>query len=246
MLNSEKITREFKRIQSLGFIKSNRAHNTGIGKTFEDYLGVRENNSKDSDFEGFEAKSQREMAKSPISLFTKVATSPTRANEYLKDTYGKPDSMFPHITVLHTTTSGDKFNTANNSQYAFKINVDESLRRLVLIVKDFKTDQILSDDIYWSFEDIQGEKLKNTFVVSAKTRKEDEDEYFHYTKARIYYDFSFDKMIEGIKMGYVKFEVRYGVYKSGSKMGKKHDHGNGFRVTLRNLHYLFEHYVEVE
>ena len=58
--------------------------------------------------------------------------------------------------------------------------------------------------------------------------------------------FSFEKMIEGIKNGYVKFEVRYGVNKSGPKIGKKHDHGCGFRVTLKNLSNLFDTFVEVE
>lgn len=46
MLSKDKIIAEFKRIQSIGFIKSNRSHNTGIGKTFEDYLGVGENTTK--------------------------------------------------------------------------------------------------------------------------------------------------------------------------------------------------------
>ena len=246
MISSDKIRTEFKRIQGLGFIKSNRSHNTGIGKTFEDHLGVTENNSKDPDFEDFEVKSQREMSKSPITLFTKIATSPFGANEYLKNTFGKPDVLFPNITVLHTTTSGNKFNTAKHSPFAFKIEVDEMLRRLVLIVKDLKTDSIVSKDIYWDFKDIQATKLKNTFVVSAKTLHLSDDEYFHYTKARIYYDFSFEKMIEGIQNGYVKFEVRYGVYKSGPKMGQKHDHGCGFRVTLKNLSNLFDTFVEVE
>lgn len=39
-----KIKRELKILKELGWIKSNRKHNTGIGKTLEDHLGIRENN----------------------------------------------------------------------------------------------------------------------------------------------------------------------------------------------------------
>ena len=45
----EKVSNEFKRIKALGFIPSNRPNNKdgGIGNTFEDHLGVLENNLKD-------------------------------------------------------------------------------------------------------------------------------------------------------------------------------------------------------
>ena len=42
MTDFEKIESEFNRIKSLGFAKSHRTNNTGIGKTFEDLLGVGE------------------------------------------------------------------------------------------------------------------------------------------------------------------------------------------------------------
>ena len=53
MMDKELIINEFNRIKALGYLKSRRTHNTGIGKTFEDYLGVDENNNKAPDFAGF-------------------------------------------------------------------------------------------------------------------------------------------------------------------------------------------------
>ena len=245
MLNSEKITREFKRIQSLGFIKSNRANNTGIGKTFEDYLGVRENNSKDHDFEGFEVKSQREMATSYITLFTKNPTHPRGANRVLKDTYGKPDAHFPQVKVLHTSIFGDRFNTFN-SQFGFKMKVDNVNKKLLMDIKNLETDTLYENDIYWDFNKIQGKKLDNTFVVWADRKYENGIEYFHYTRANVYYGFSFERLIEGVKNGYVMFDIRMGSYKSGINIGKPHDHGSGFRVKRDYLKTLFDGYVEVE
>lgn len=70
MIDKVKIIKEFNRIKDLGFIKSNRSHNTGIGKTFEDHLGVIENNDRLPDFAGFEVKSQRALTSFiPYSIY---------------------------------------------------------------------------------------------------------------------------------------------------------------------------------
>ena len=245
MIDSEKIKQEFKRIQSLGFLKSNRTNNTGIGKTFEDYLGVRENNSKDPDFEGFEVKSQREKA-FYITLFTKNPTHPKGANRYLKDTFGKPDAQFPDLKVLHISIFGDRFNGYNGGQFGFKMLVKEDEQKLCLEIKDLTTGAMIDNEIYWDFDKIQGKKLKNTFIVWADTKRENGEEYFHFTRANIYYNFSFNKLVKGIKEGYVMFDIRIGSYKTGSKRGKPHDHGSGFRVKRDFLKELFEYYIEVE
>ena len=57
MVDKQLIISEFQRIKNLGFVKSNRPNNRdgGIGNTFEDYLGVQENNLREADFEGFES-----------------------------------------------------------------------------------------------------------------------------------------------------------------------------------------------
>ena len=45
-----KIKKDLKALKELGWIKSNRKHNTGIGKTLEDYLKIKENNIALPDF----------------------------------------------------------------------------------------------------------------------------------------------------------------------------------------------------
>ena len=44
MENKDFIISKFKEVKSLEYVPSNRANNTGIGKTVEDYIGVVENN----------------------------------------------------------------------------------------------------------------------------------------------------------------------------------------------------------
>lgn len=85
MENKDFIISKFKEVKSLEYVPSNRANNTGIGKTFEDYIGVVENNLDEPDLAGFEIKSHRGASCSYVTLFTKSPSFPKRANAYLKD-----------------------------------------------------------------------------------------------------------------------------------------------------------------
>lgn len=97
MTGREKVVNEFNRVKLLGWVKSNRANNTGIGKTFEDLIGVVENNVKEPDFAGYEIKSQRSLCGSYVTLFTKSPTGPKKANAFLKDSFGTPYEEHPNI-----------------------------------------------------------------------------------------------------------------------------------------------------
>lgn len=200
----------------MGFIKSSRDGNTGIGKTFEDNLGIIENNKKDSDFDGFEVKSQRQLSGSKITLFTKSPSFPLKANNYLRLKYGKPDEKYPKIPVLHTSMYGDRFNNYLDT-YCFKIDCNKRKKIVSIKVKDFKTQQLVNDEIYYTFEDVKDatNKLKNLFVVYADTRVIKKKEEFHFTKAEVFIGFNFDLFLEEIKKGNIQYDIRIGAYKTG-------------------------------
>ena len=44
MKRYEQLVEELKEIRERGYVKTHRSHNTGIGKTLEDLLGIKENN----------------------------------------------------------------------------------------------------------------------------------------------------------------------------------------------------------
>ena len=67
----EKFILGFEKVRDMGFVKSHRSHNTGIGKTLEDLMGVEENNIVGPDFGNIEIKSQRAFSGSKVTLFTK-------------------------------------------------------------------------------------------------------------------------------------------------------------------------------
>jgi len=250
MIDKRKIVSEFNRIKSLGYLPSRRKKDTGIGKTFEDYLGVDENNKKDPDFDGFEVKSQRQMTKSKITLFTKSPTYPKGANRVLKDSYGTPDESFHDIKVLHTSFYGDRFNT-HASGFGFKLFVNNNESRVEFLAKDLSNGTILNPEIYWSFDDLRkciDKKLRALFVVLADSRKSRGREEFHYTEAKVFYNLYFDRFMSGVASGLIQFDIRMGAYKTKGRAnyGKPHDHGSGFRVGRDDLHLLFEEVFDID
>lgn len=246
-LDFNKINSEFLRIKNLGFVKSNRtAKNDGaIGNTFEDYLGVRENNLKDPDFAGFEVKSKRELTSSYLSLFTKSPSAPKGANAYLKNNFGKPDEDFPEVKKLNSSVFAHRWNSLYEKN-KLKLDVRHNEEKIVLLVNDIN-DNLVSDNVYWSFADIQkaSKKISSLFFVSATSKKEDGIEYFHYNSAKVFLDFDFNKFLVAVEKGYIMFDIRIGSYKSGKNFGKPHDHGSSFRVKRENIEQIYTRVFEI-
>src|SRR3989338_133028 len=104
--------RDFLVVKEKGWIPSNRFHDTGIGKTFEDLIGIVENNNSLADYQGIlELKSSRELSENMVTLFTKSPFFPKRANAILRERYGKPDEEVEGMKTLRTTASALKFNS---------------------------------------------------------------------------------------------------------------------------------------
>lgn len=106
---------------------------------------------------------------------------------------------------------------------------------------------MVDDIFYYTFSDIKSglAKLNNLFVVTAETKIINSEEYFHYTKAKIYLNLKFNKFIEMIEQGFIQYDIRIGMYKSGINIGKPHDHGSGFRVSRKDLQYLYNKFIEI-
>src|SRR3989344_6187700 len=97
--------KDFLAIKEKGWVVSNRAHDTGIGKTFEDLIGVVENNNFLADYKGvLELKSSRDLAQAMVTLFTDAPSYPKKVNSILREKYGQVDSEFG-IKTIHTTFS---------------------------------------------------------------------------------------------------------------------------------------------
>lgn len=232
---------DFLKIKKLGFVESHRSHNTGIGKTFEDLIGVTENNNQMNDYMNLiEIKSQRKKAESYITLFTKSPTYPESANKTLKETFGYPDPKFPTVKILHTSIFYNDFNNCKG-KYGFKLELKND--SLVLLIKDLASLNIVSDEIKWDFDtlkEIISNKCSIIAFISAESKKDAEKELFHFTRCNLLFNFTFEKFISAIKNNDIMFDIRIGSYKTGDKIGYPHDHGSGFRIHKNKLSKYFD------
>ncbi len=98
------LVQRLKEIKNMGFIRTHRQGNTGIGKTLEDLLGIEENNVPSPNAVKVELKSARKNAKSMLTLFTKSPLH-RKANSALLERYGYPSKRDNNRKDLHTTVN---------------------------------------------------------------------------------------------------------------------------------------------
>lgn len=245
----EQIIERFHQVKALGFVKSNRSNNTGVGKTFEDYIGVVENNLDEPDLFGYEIKSHREDAGSYVTLFTKSPDFPKQANRYLRDNFGTPYAENPNLNKLHTSIFACRYNSYNG-RLSFRMINDKSAQTVRIGVYDFVTRQLIDSCVgysYNSIEKILQRKLKRLFYVSAQRKRDNYGvEEFYFDRADIFTEPSLDEFLRMLDEGLIMYDIRIGSYSSGKKYGLPHDHGSGFRVLEGNLHLLYANHETIE
>lgn len=208
--NYEELKELFNKIKRNGWIKAHRTGNTGIGKTFEDLLDKKEDNLSLPDFKDIEIKSQRNATNSMITLFTKSPDYPVCVNTFLRENFGSISSEYDNMKILHTTINTKDFNT-HLSGNNFKILVDRNLKRLVLQVQNNNTKQIIYENAYWSFENLQKcleHKLKYVAIVGADEKFEGSNNYFKFTDIMLITGLTLDKFLEALENGDILVDIR--------------------------------------
>jgi hypothetical protein len=221
---------KLKEIKDMGYVKTHRSGDTGIGKTLEDVLGIEENNIPGPNGRMIELKSARKTATSMLTLFTK-SPLPRRANSILLQKYGYPSSRGNNRKELHTTVNAKSYNTLKG-KIGFKIDIKEDRVELVSASRE-----VLG---YWnkhtlakSFE----RKLPKLLYVKADSRGSGESEEFWFSEAWLLTGFDFPNFVELLKEGQILVDIRIGQYADG----RPHDHGTGFRVSPDKLDLCFSH-----
>ena len=226
--NRAELIEKLKKIKDMGFVETHRAHDTGIGKTLEDLLGIKENNIRLPDLGDLELKAKRVESASMLTLATK-SPLPKGINRILFERYKYLDEEGHNN--LHSTVCGSRINPQG-----FKISISDE--KLVLENRH----QI---DSYWPmsvFNDVLKAKSSNVLLALAETtgaRKSDK-ERFYYKQAYLLSNLSTSRFEKAIKEDWLKIDIRIGCYKSGSRKGQYHDHGTAFRINKDDYLHLYE------
>ena len=113
------LKKKLKEIKEIGFVKSHRSGDTGIGKTLEDLLGIKENNIPLPDIgEVAELKSYRKDAKSMMTLFTlEPLPKGGDRDRTLLDGFGYSKRDNQRSKELHSTLSCKKYNASAGESF---------------------------------------------------------------------------------------------------------------------------------
>lgn len=217
-------------IQDLGYVRTHRSGNTGIGKTLEDLLGIKENNIAGPNGHQTEIKSSRKDTPSMMTLFTK-SPLPVGVNSQLVKKFGRVKKSGKKS--LHTTISAITRNKLYGND-GFKAIINET--QIELDHLDYGSIPVP----YWTREILEAAFLRKypqyLLYVKAKSRGNGSAEEFHFNEAWLMSGFSFENFIDLLNRGIILIDIRLGQYKDG----RLHDHGTGFRVKQDNLNLCFE------
>ena len=235
-------------VRELGWVRSHRSNNTGIGKTLEDLLMIEENNLDGADIGDVEIKSQRALASSKVTLFTKKPTGPEGANNILRDHYGVQNPKHPELMQMHASM----FNYWNQTykKWGMRLQPNDDEERIYLEIKDLQTDKVEQFTCWYDYEVIRNiisKKMNILAFVSADSRTgKDGKEEFRFTECKLFYGGTFERFLALLKNGKIQYDIRIGSYKThGKNYGKVHDHGSGFRIARGTLPDLFHGYEEI-
>jgi len=243
------LVQKLKAIKIQGYIRTHRAGDTGVGKTLEDLLGVKENNIPGPNGILIELKSARKDSSSMLTLFTK-SPSPNRSNSVLLQRFGYPSKKGNNRLELHTTINALALNTLKGKT-GFKIDVFDDRIEIVglafartslnnFIGKGEPVTALKEVLGYWDMITLKKSferKLPKLLYVKADCRGRGENEEFWYNEAWLLFGFDFKNFVEFLRKGKVLVDIRIGQYPDG----RPHDHGTGFRVFPDDLELCFLH-----
>lgn len=223
--------REFTKLKDMGWIRTHRSGNTGIGKTLEDLLEIPENNLQEPDFGEYELKSGRKNSSSMLTIITK-SPQPTKSNTYLRLKYGYSSAAYDNDEkVLHSTLNAVTFTRIADTGHDLKIGYDDE--------KIFIQSRTEIENVFWPKNELKKKfesKIKNKIVyVKADSRGKGANEEFHFNEAYLVYGFSYESLVELLQKGKIYVDLRIGQYPDG----RTHDHGTGFRIRETDQYLLF-------
>src|SRR3989338_9389968 len=227
------LKKKLKNIKALGFVKTHRKGDTGIGKTLEDLLGIKENNIPLPDIgEIAELKAYRRSASSMLTLFT-LEPQPKGGDRdrILLDNFGYSKRENGRPKELHSTLSCKRYNNQR-----LKLKVEKDKVRVVGKGKRL--------NIYWDMEDLRIKfeaKLPALVYVLADTKIINGDECFHFNEAYLLEYFDFEHFKRMIKKDAIVADFRMYYRPDGSVR----NHGTGFRVKIRQLYNCFEQKISL-
>ncbi len=236
----QQLQKEFKKVKKLGWVKSVNEGKGSIGLTLEKLLGKEKENFEFPDYLGIELKTHKKYSKSYTTLFN--ATPDGRylfEIKRLQQMYGYPDRILKYCKVLKGEVNAIEKQKIG-LWYSYKLEIDYLEEKIYLCI--YRNSQLIDKETFWTFRLLK-EKLERKLTIlayiDAKEKRVGTEKYFQYTSLKLYHLRNFSCFLKSIEKGKITICFTIGVFRTGSKKGKIHDHGTAFRIKKRDLKSLF-------
>lgn len=230
------------KIKNLGWIECKNKSVTG--KTLENLLEINPDNFEIPDYNTIEIKSKVSKRENYIDLFCATPDSYVLETKRLYDKYGYIDSN--NYKILNFVLYGEFLKPINN-EYSAKLRIDYKNKKVIMEIYN-KDNELIDNLSSWSFELLEEKlcrKLNYVCLVEGDKKFSHNVLYVRYDKYKFYKLKKFSNFIRLLKRGQIRISFTLGVYKSGSKSGKMHDHGTQFSIRKENIKLLFDE-IELE
>lgn len=232
------------KIKNLGWIECKNKNKSVTGKTLENLLEINPDNFEIPDYNTIEIKSKVSKRENYIDLFCATPDSYVLEIKRLYDKYGYLDSN--NYKILNFVLYGEFLKSINN-EYSAKLRIDYKNKKVIMEIYN-KDNELIDNLSSWSFELLEEKlcrKLNYVCLVEGDKKFSHNVLYVRYDKYKFYKLKKFSNFIRLLKRGQIRISFTLGVYKSGSKSGKMHDHGTQFSIRKENVKLLFDE-IELE
>jgi len=221
------LIKKLEQLKNQGFIRTLRKGPTGIGHLLENELGLKETNIAIPDIGGrVELKATRRSANSLITLFTFNRGVWRIKQKELINKYGYKDEK--ERQALYNIVNNKTPNTQG-----FYLVSDPAKHLMILKNEDEET-----NIAEWSTYVIAGKfmtKLDRLLLILADAKLENGTEYFHFNEAYLLENPTPEKFLEAFDKSELMIDLRMHLKQSGGVR----NHGTGFRISEKNLMYLY-------
>ncbi len=240
--NFIQLYKSFYNIHKQGWIKSQRNGFSGIGFTFENLIGKKEESFPLPDYNGIEIKTMRIYSKKVIHLFSIVPDGDYLfPMERLRDILGYPDKEYKEYNILNKD-----FNCVNYSQIGYyrmaKLKIDRNAKKIILEGRDYLGNN-LNINVSWSFDLLRERiylKLKKLVIIEALSKKIENNEYFYYKNIYYYKLKGFNTFLNLIEEGIITIGIKIGIKKDINHLGEIKSRGACFSIQEKNIEKLYK------
>ena len=225
-MNLQELLKKLNEIEKLGYVKSLRRGNTGIGYTFESLVGLEETNIPIPDIGGrVEIKTTRKDSSSLVTLFTFNRAVWQKKQKEIIGQFGYEDKK--GRMALKSMIFFDRPNSLG-----LFLEIDESKNIIRLVASN---NELLAEWDVYVVVGVFSSKLSRLLFVLADRKIVQDREEFHFNEAYLLTNPNPRSFLNAFRNSLVGIDIRMHLRENGTVRNR----GTGFRMREKDMIELY-------